>query len=393
MNYYIPKEEGVVIMASNGGISSLGGFAYQIKVFVYYLEALKENMEIGYETYEDVAINYKPEDEDYIDNKCRNFNSLYKTSSGITAIQVKKTKLDKKDFEQLLYNWLLLEMSDKTISKYILWVDSSYTNKDEIFSQTLKKLYNDIMKSDDDSKSLKSQVKKITGGDFVKFENAYKKIKSNYEFKSIDNIDNVLSDIYGKTLHKTHISTTTYHCRLNHLLSKITIEIMGNVVKGKPYICTFSDFIGFIADIIQNITDDDPCPDFNIFKSLNRVNLKDIEIAKSRQYKQLCACFRTEDKIEEHLIYEQYYDSFKLKSLENMKKERIDNIEGTTYSHFTDAIEFLVNQNNDKPFFRLDETKKRGNSYAKNEQIRYGSAIHLTKKNTERKKLISWEDD
>lgn len=45
-------------MKSNGGISSLDGFAYQIKVFVYYLEQLQENMEIGYETYEDVAINY-----------------------------------------------------------------------------------------------------------------------------------------------------------------------------------------------------------------------------------------------------------------------------------------------------------------------------------------------
>lgn len=35
------------------------------------------------------------------------------------------------------------------------------------------------------------------------------------------------------------------------------------------------------------------------------------------------------------------------------------------------------------PFFRLDGTKNESNSYANNEQIRWGSAIFLTKENTD----------
>lgn len=380
-------------MASNGGISSLGGFAFQIKVFVCYLEQLQENMEIGYETYEDVAINFKPEDQEYIDKKCANFNSLYKTADGITAIQVKKTKLDAKDFEQLLNNWLLLEMSDKTISKFILLVDSDYNNTDKIFSQSAKSFYEKIIASEDNSNSLKSKVKKITAGDFEKFEKAYNKINSNYEFMPIGNIDDELAEIYSKTFHKVRINTTTYFFRIQELLSKITLEIMENVVNGNAYICKYSDFICLVGDIIESITDTETCLNFSIFKSLNHVNLKDTEIATSRQYKQLCTCFRLETKIEEHLIYEQYYNEYKLGSLENMRKDKIDNIEGTTYSHFTDAKEFLFNVERDTPFLRLDETKKRGNSYTLNEQISYGSAIYLTKKDTESDILISWKDD
>ena len=381
-------------MVSNGGISSLGGFAYQIKVFVYYLEQLQENMEIGYETYEDVAINFKPADQEYIDKKCANFNSLYKTADGITAIQVKKTKLDSKDFEQLLYNWLLLEMSDKSISKFILLMDSNYNNTDKIFSQSAKSFYEKILESDDDSKSLKSKVKKIGAGDFEKFEKIYNKIKANYEFKPIDNIDDELAQIYKKTFLKSHIDTTTYSLRIKELLSRITLEIMESVVNGNAYICKYSDFICFVGDIIQSITDEETCLSFSIFKSLNRVNLKDTEIATSRQYKQLCSCFRAENKIEEHLIYEQYYNAYELRSLENRRKDKIDNIEVTTFSNFTDAKEFLLNMDrDDKPLLRLDETKKRGNSYTSNEQISYGSAIHLTKEETERNILISWKDD
>lgn len=390
--YKIQEQEGVK-MESNGGISSLGGFAYQIKVFVYYLEQLQEDMEIGYETYEDVAINYNPENKDYIDNKCKNFNSLYKTEQGITAIQVKKTKLNLKDFDQLLYNWLLLEMSDKTISKFILFMDGSYNNSDKIFSQSSKSLFNKIIKSDDDSKSLKSKVKKIVDGDFEKFEKAYNKIKINYEFKPIENIDDELLQIYRKTFLKARISDTTYSIRIQELLSKITSEIMKNVVNGKAYICKYSEFICFVADIIQSITDDETWLNFSIFKSLNRVSLRDIEIATSRQYKQLCNCFRQESKIEEHLIFEQYYNAYKLSSLGNMRKDTIDNIEETTYSNFTDAKEFLFNTDCDKPFLRLDETKKRKNSYTRNEQISYGAAIHLTKEDTEKDILISWKDD
>ena len=108
------------------------------------------------------------------------FNSLFKTSKGITAIQVKKTKLDTKDFEQLLFNWILLEVSGETIIKYILLMDSKYNNKDLIFEKSAKTMYEEIVSSNEGAKSLKSKVKKTLGEDFVKFEKAYNKIKIIY---------------------------------------------------------------------------------------------------------------------------------------------------------------------------------------------------------------------
>jgi len=380
-------------MASNGGISSLGGFAYQIKAFMYYLEQLQENTEIGYETYEDVTINYRPDDLEYIDEKFTNFNSLYETTAGITAIQVKKTKLDTKDFDQLLFNWLLLEMSDKTITKFILLMDSSYNNTDSVFEKSPRTMYNEILIAKDDGKSLKSKVKEKVGVDFDKFERTYNNIKSKYEFKPLDNIDDILDQIYGKIFHRPTVLPDTYNLRIVSLLSKITTEIMKSVVENKSYICSYNDFMGFIEDIILANTDEEICMDFCIFKSLNHINLKDTVTAMSRQYKQLSTCFRLEKKIEEHLIFEQYYNDYKLRSLGNMKKDKIDNIEGTTYGHFTDTIEYLNNTNNDSPFLRLDGTKQRGNTYTLNEQIYYGSAIHLTKDDTESDLLISWKDE
>lgn len=38
------------------GIYSLGGFAFQIKVFVIYLSSLKEEIQAEFETYDDVTI-------------------------------------------------------------------------------------------------------------------------------------------------------------------------------------------------------------------------------------------------------------------------------------------------------------------------------------------------
>ena len=41
---------------------------------------------------------------------------------------------------------------------------------------------------------------------------------------------------------------------------------------------------------------------------------------------------------------------------------------------------------------RLEETKKRSNSYADSEQIRYGAVIYLTRED-EIEHQISWEDE
>ena len=47
MGSYIPDQS---------GINSLGGFAYQIRLFVYYMLSMEENMSIGFEVIDDISI-------------------------------------------------------------------------------------------------------------------------------------------------------------------------------------------------------------------------------------------------------------------------------------------------------------------------------------------------
>ena len=47
MGSYIPDQS---------GINSLGGFAYQIRLFVYYMLSMEENMSIGFEIVDDISI-------------------------------------------------------------------------------------------------------------------------------------------------------------------------------------------------------------------------------------------------------------------------------------------------------------------------------------------------
>ncbi|EAD2695488.1 hypothetical protein JX39_03360, partial [Listeria monocytogenes] len=54
-------------MDNNSGIVSLSGFAFQIKVFFYYLATLSGDQELGFEVLDDISISSL--DEKYLNNK------------------------------------------------------------------------------------------------------------------------------------------------------------------------------------------------------------------------------------------------------------------------------------------------------------------------------------
>lgn len=115
---YIPDES---------GINSLGGFAYQIKVFVSYMLSMEEGMQAEFETADDIAISKMTPD--IIDDNEDKFRNLIVSPNGIKAIQVKRTSITEKVAKQVLLNWMLLEKSGKTITNYILFTDKSYKNR------------------------------------------------------------------------------------------------------------------------------------------------------------------------------------------------------------------------------------------------------------------------
>ena len=84
------------------GINSLGGFAYQIKVFVFYMLSMSENMQVEFETIDDVSVRKLiPETIDDNEDKFRN---LVISISGIKAIQVKRTLITVDTAKQIILN-------------------------------------------------------------------------------------------------------------------------------------------------------------------------------------------------------------------------------------------------------------------------------------------------
>ena len=81
-----------------------------------------------------------------------------------------------------------------------------------------------------------------------------------------------------------------------------------------------------------------------------------------------------------------------MKYMENNRVNKIDEIEETTFEAFQNVKFKLKKMRTDTPYNRLEETKKYPNSYAQNDQIKYGASIHLTKENIGEKQ-ISWEDN
>jgi len=377
---------------NDSGIQSLSGFAYQIRVFVYYMSKMVSNMQIEFETLEDVVVK-NPDIGAFIDKNSDIFRSLIKKENSYDAIQVKKTFIDNTSKQKILYNWLLLEASDANIIKYILFTDNAYNNLNSLFDIAFDELFVIVNNSNKKANSLVSKVKKIYENDLDKFSKAYNQIKAKYLFVSEESIDNKIMNGFAVIFHKEGISELTYALRIKEFIQIITYEILIKIDKKSPYICTYKNMVQKVEDICDRIKDNYFEPDYTVFRKINKINLSDQIIINSREYKQLSACNLMLKRIEEHLIYQQYYKSVRYRYLEDNKVSVVENIERTTYDNFCDAKEYLEQNNKDTPINRLSRTKDKDNCYASNNQTRYGSCIHLTMESIEDDLKISWEDE
>lgn len=370
----------------DSGIRSLSGFAYQIRVFVYYLSELKENMQIEFETLEDVNMKINP-------NAIDDYIGKIKYKEKNHAIQVKRTKIDNSSAKKILYNWFLIEKSSNYIEKYILFTDKTYNNSGEVFNTTPEELFKTINESESIASALVSKVKKLFDENFEDFEFTYNSIKGKYKFESFSEIDKKIIDSFSYIFRKAGVMEITYITRVTELLNYITVEILECANKRKSFSLTYENFIFKIEEICQRINDKQSIPNYSMFKKINKIDLNDLEISNSREYHQLNSCKMPKPMLEKHLIYKLYYEHFKYLSMENNKLDIIDNIEDLTFENYESVLWELSIENNDTPSNRFMHTHKKDNTYAPNEQIKSGSSIHLTKDDTDPELKISWEDD
>ncbi|MBP3359643.1 MAG: hypothetical protein J6N52_02215 [Clostridia bacterium] len=379
---------------NNSGIASLAGYAYQIKVFIYCLATLQENYTIGYETYDDIALKKSDKEKDKQENKLHVYNGLLDSPSGITALQIKHTHLSNEDYEKVLFNWILLKNEYPNIEKYILFIDKKYKNIDAVFPDDLKLLYDKITSSKKTNAALITKVKNIINGNYTLFYNLCNEIKNKYIFQEISDIDAEILEGYKSIFNHGGVMDAIYQLRIEELVQKIEYEILRSVIENNSYSCDYHKFKHIVEDIITCIRDDSYLPpSFSDFKKASKLDITNTDIIRSREYLQLSKCNLPENLIKEHLIFEEYYNSYKLRNLENIKTNVIQDIENTTHYNFEITKLTLSTRGQDIPLNRLTETLSKDNSHTSNNQIRYGSAIHLTKADTEKNLLISWEDD
>lgn len=379
-----------IYLPDNSGINSLSGFSYQIRVFVYYMLLLKDNMQIEFETIEDVNIKKIKPDE--IDDYDENFISKISGKGCNIAIQVKRTNITDSVAKKVLLNWILIEASENVVTKYVLFTDQQYKNEDILFNKSAEELFECIKQSKKNAKAIITKVKKIFKNDYKNFEMKYNSIKDKYEFISMENIDNKIDEASAILFRKAGINKVVYYRRIKELLQHVTAEIMEAVNNKNAYILSFDKFIALIEDICSRMTEEIMRPLYSDFKKMHTVNFEDLKVANSREYKQLVACELPQVLIEQHLGFCGYYENLRFLFLETNKIGKIKDIEETTYENFLNAKFKLQRIGQDVPYNRLEETKKQSNSHADNEQLRFGSGIFLTREEMEDIQ-ISWEDE
>ena len=379
---------------NNSGIYSLAGFAYQIKVFIYYLTQLQDNYALGFETYDDVALQRTDIDSTAQEGKLQTYNGIFHSPAGITALQVKRTTLSNDDYEKVLFNWIILNNFSANVENFVLFVDKSYGNTDSVFPTDLNSLYDKIINSSSNRNALITQVKEIINNNYTLFTQLCKSIKDRYIFKEIDDIDNEIFESYKLIFNHGGVKDVIYKMRIRDLAEKIQYALLEDISQNHSYKCDYAMFKTIVEDVVARIKDDLYIPpDFSDFRRNSRVDIADTAISKSRQYIQLKKCAIPDSLIKEQLIFEEYYNAYKLRCLENLKSNNVENIEYTTHFNFEITKSNLQANNNDTPNNRLVHTQEKANTYAQNDQIRNGSAIHLTKADTAADMLISWEDE
>lgn len=374
-------------MSENGGIYSLAGFAYQIKVFILQILQLRSGYTLEYETIEDVALKMTIENIDQYEDE------LYSivTTTSRKAIQVKKTAISNKVAKKIVKNWILVDKNNNDIEQFLLVTDREVAF-DILTNLDVNEMYAEVTSAIGD-KSIDAKVNLI-GYTEDELKQKIRDVVSKASIQKYEDIDTEIIEGFTDYFIKVAVTVPTYILRIKQLMQQITIEILDAVSKGKAYELTYEEMCYMKNRIISEITDAKWEPSFSEFRKLKKVNLSDLAVIKSREYLQLIECTSlTSEDISRHLQYGEYYANSKRSYYERGMNNIVDDLETTAYYNFCDVKMELRSKSEDTPDNRLFRTKSKSNSKAVDEQIRYGVCINLTSENTDKSIQISWKDD
>lgn len=267
-------------MCDNGGIYSLAGFAYQMKVFILQILQLQRGNVLEYETIDDVALKMTA---DNIDKHEDQLCSVLTTTSR-KAIQVKRTNVTNSVAKKVLKNWILADKSNNDIEQFVLVTDRDIST--DIFDNLdADAIYTEVI-STKSKKSIDAKVKLIGYSE----ENLKLKIQdiiSKANIQKYVDIDTEIIEGFDDFFIRSAVTDATYILRIKQLIQQITVQILDAVSKGGSYELTYEKMCYMKNCIISEITDDKWEPKFSEFRKLKKVNLNDLAVIKTREYAQL----------------------------------------------------------------------------------------------------------
>ncbi len=376
------------------GLYSLSGFAYQIKVFFYYVMLLKdEHSSIEFESLDDIAIKNIEKFDNYdttFISKIENKNTSYQ------IIQVKYTKITEKKTKDLMLRWVLALKNHSNIKKFMLFTDEKYSNENFINEISAKELYRyAINAKKEKSNSIKSKIKTLffTNGTYRDFYKLLKKIKDNAYFISNNELEDNIKSVASNHFKRKAVPELVYCARLASALKDITYKILEKALLKEPFILKLTELNKIEEKIIQDTNETMPIPlSYAEFKKINSIDID--SYTNQREYKQLQYCELPLTGIKRNLQQCCYYIDFRHRVLAMDNHKKIADIELQSYENFERVQETLAYNNNDTPRNRLDETQKIRNEIVSTPELSFGTYIYLTKeKEIVGENQISWKDE
>lgn len=204
-------------MCDNGGIYSLAGFAYQIKVFILQVLELKIGYTLEYETIDDVALKMTAEKMDeHEDELC----SIL-TATSRKAIQVKKTQVTKHIAKKVVKNWILADKNNDGIEQFVLVTDREVVT--DVFDDLdVDKIFEEVNVATG-NKSIDAKVKLI-GYTEAELKQKVRDVVSKASVREYENIDAEIEDKFKDFFIRYGVSEATYYIRIKEFLQQITVE-------------------------------------------------------------------------------------------------------------------------------------------------------------------------
>ena len=129
------------------------------------------------------------------------------------------------------------------------------------------------------NKSIDAKVKKI-GYTETELKQKVRDIVSMSSIQKYENTDTEIENKFNDFFIRYGVSEATYYIRIKEFLQQITVEILGAVGNGQPYLLTYESMSKIKNRIVTNYTDEKWEPSFSQFRRLKKVNLEDLAVIK-----------------------------------------------------------------------------------------------------------------